>query len=87
MLLLWQPLLAIAGAWAVPPIGSNNVCFPAIQDLAKRQALQPALADEAEHLSWMYSAALYGTGALHATDGGAHGDFEHSTGCLFALAT
>lgn len=48
--------------------------------------MQTLLAEEAEHMQWVYTAALYGTGGLNPTDSSARGDFEESTGSLFSAA-
>jgi hypothetical protein len=56
------------------------------QDPAVQADMQTLLADEAKHMQWVYTAALYGTGGLSPMDSAAHGDFEESTGSLFSAA-
>lgn len=62
-------------------IVSNLAQNPAVQ-----AHVQTLLKEEAEHMQWVYSAALYGTVNLQASDAANHGDFEESTGSLFASA-
>lgn len=61
--------------------------MPLLQDALKQQAMQAALGSESGHLSWVYASALYGTEALRANDTSAHGDYDETTGCLFAAAS
>lgn len=55
-----------------------------LQDSAQQAHMQTLLAEEAEHLQWVYGAALYGTANLQASDINARGDFQASTGSLFS---
>lgn len=56
----------------------------ALQNVTERQQVQVLLGDEASHLAWVYTSALYGTLSLNEDDEAAHGDFDENTGCLFA---
>lgn len=55
-----------------------------LQDPAQQAHMQTLLEEEAEHLQWVYGAALYGTANLQASNSSARGDFEASTGSLFS---
>lgn len=66
------------------PLNTLCVVAAALQDVSERQRLQALLGDEASHLAWVYTSALYGTISLHGDDTAAQGDFDENTGCLFA---
>jgi hypothetical protein len=54
-----------------------------LQDVTKRAALQPLLVAEADHLQWVYDAALYGRVGDVPAAAIAQGDDDFGTGALF----